>query len=191
VRSGPKRKAPVRRRSERPSSRTNARRLEALIKRARKSAKNVLLIGVGNEMLADDGVGCLIANDLGGLESQGFIAASIGTAIENSSHLIRRHKPGLLIITDAAVGIARKDTWALVPPARLDVLCHSTHALPLPLLISAWRNEAPDLDVRFLGIVPHVVEFGAEPSRQAMQARAEIVAMIRKALDEENQRQDT
>jgi hypothetical protein len=40
----------------------------------------------------------------------------------------------------------------LFPPDQLDSMCHSTHSIPLSMLISYWQKEVPNLQVHFLGI---------------------------------------
>ena len=43
-------------------------------------------------------------------------------------------------------------SWDLYPTDQLDSMCHSTHSIPLSMLISFWQKEIPGLEVYFLGI---------------------------------------
>jgi len=156
-------------------------RLRRLLERVARRGQPLLVVGIGNEMLGDDAVGHLLAEDLASIRRDGFLAAVVGIAIENAGPLIRRHRPDVLVVLDAAIGLGRAP-WGFVPPSRLDTFCHSTHSVPLSLLITAWRTDNPRLEVSFIGVTPHSSELGAPLSREAAAARAEIAAIFRECL---------
>ncbi|HVN75354.1 MAG TPA: hydrogenase maturation protease [Thermoanaerobaculaceae bacterium] len=156
-------------------------RLRRLLERAAKRRQRLLVLGIGNEMLGDDAVGHLLAEELAPLEREGFVAAAVGVAIENAGPLVRRHRPNVLLLIDAATGLGRAP-WAFVPPSRLDSFCHSTHSVPLSLLVAAWKTDNPALAVRFIGVTPHSNELGAPLSPRVAAARAEIARIFRECL---------
>lgn len=133
-------------------------RLRSLLQRAQRKGARILVMGIGNELLGDDAVGVLIAQDLTGLNSETFLSVPVGISVENASHLVRRHRADLVILLDAASGIGGED-WAFVPTSRLDTFCHSTHSLPLYLFVRIWKEDNPALDVRFIGITPQESTF--------------------------------
>ncbi len=158
-----------------------AERLRRLLARVAERNLRLLVLGVGNEMLGDDAVGHLLAEDLAAIPRDGFLAAGAGVAIENAGPLVRRHRPDVVILLDAATGLGRR-SWGFVPPARLDSACHSTHSVPLSLLVAAWRADAPHLEVAFIGVTPLASELGALLSEPVAAARAEIAAIFRECL---------
>ncbi len=153
-----------------------------------RTKAHLLVLGVGNELLGDDAVGHLLAEDLAAIRREGFVSAGVGVAIENAGPLVRRHRPDVLILIDAATGIGRSP-WAFVPPSRLDTFCHSTHSVPLPLLIAAWKSDNPRLQAFFIGITPHANDLATPLSFQVAAARSEIAAIFRQCLLEQAEEQ--
>jgi hydrogenase maturation protease len=149
----------------------------------RRVTATLRTLGIGNEMLGDDAVGSLIARDLEGMGAERFAAASVGIAVENSAHLVKRFGADLLILVDAIAGSARsRHGWRFVAPERLDTFCHSTHSVPLSLFVRIWKEDNPALDVRFLGVRVVSKELGASLSPPVAAARIEIVGVFRSVL---------
>ena len=61
-----------------------AERLRQLLTRVRRRGLRVLVLGIGNEMLGDDAVGHLLAQDLSAVEAEGFLSVPVGVAISNT-----------------------------------------------------------------------------------------------------------
>lgn len=113
----------------------------------------MVLLGVGNPLRGDDAVAHELAASLAGLNGARFQAHATGTAIENATHYVRKASGGLLLIVDAVFDETLDEgAWDFIPAARLDTFCHTTHSIPLSLLISIWQQEIPDLEIHFLGI---------------------------------------
>ena len=129
-------------------------------------------------MLGDDAIGVLIARDLEALNSETFLAVPVGIGVENAGHLIRRHRADVVLIFDAVAAPGRKP-WLFVPPSRLDTFCHSTHSVPLSLLIRAWQQDSPAVRVHFIGIRPRLVALGAPLSPEVASVRTEIVGLFK------------
>ena len=156
-------------------------RLRRLLARTRRRGARLLVIGIGNEILGDDAVGHLIAEELAPLSRDGFLACGVGVAVENAGTLVRRHRPDVALLVDAATGTGRLP-WAFLPVLRLDTFCHSTHSVPLPLLVGAWRADNPALQAFFIGVAPGSNELGAPLTHRVAGARAEIVGIFRECL---------
>jgi hydrogenase 3 maturation protease len=155
--------------------------LRRLLVRVRQHGLRLLVLGIGNEMLGDDAVGHLLARDLASIESEGYLSVPVGVAIENAAHLVSRHRADIVILIDAAEGIGRSE-WGFVQPSRLDSSCHSTHSVPLSLLVTAWKAEHPDLEVHFIGVRPSSSGFGDALSDGVAAGRAEIERVFRELL---------
>ncbi len=113
----------------------------------------LLILGIGNPLRGDDAIGHLLAEGLESLDREGFQAHAVGTAVENAMSWIRQMAGGTLLLVDAVFDESLEEgAWALYPPGQIDSICHSTHSIPLSMLISFWQNEVPGLQVHFLGI---------------------------------------
>jgi hydrogenase 3 maturation protease len=113
----------------------------------------LVLLGMGNPLRGDDAIGHLLAKKLEPLDRPGFQAHAVGTAVENAMSWVRQAAGGAILLADAVFDEALEEgSWALYPPDRLDSMCHSTHSIPLSMLISFWLKEVPGIQVHFLGI---------------------------------------
>jgi hydrogenase maturation protease len=116
-------------------------------------ARPLLLLGMGNPLRGDDAIGHLLAKELEGIDSPGFQAHAVGTAIENAMCWIRGMAGGTLLLVDAVFDESVDEgSWAIYPSDQLDSVCHTTHSIPLSLLISFWQMEVPEIKIYFLGI---------------------------------------
>lgn len=158
-----------------------AARLRRILSQARSRGQTILLLGLGNEMLGDDAVGCRVAADLAAAGLPGFHSYSAGIAVENVTHLVRETGADILFLIDAAttagscVSPAPAKRWDFYPADSLDTFCHTTHSVPLSLLISYWLGESPELTVHFLGIRIFQAGMFAPLSPAVEEARREIV----------------
>ena len=191
---------------------TPASRLRGILREARRTGRRVLLFGIGNELRADDAVGFLIAQDLAAPSEQSFhaeaqsrredsdplrlcasacdsgphsglIAVPVGTALENAAGLVTKHAADVVFLVDAVRPPRRNArTWAFYEPDRLDAFIHSTHSVPMRLLVRWWQEERPGIAVHFLGIrIGDVTPFGGiSPAVES--ARREIVEIFRSLL---------
>ncbi len=116
-------------------------------------ARPLLLLGMGNPLRGDDAIGHRLAEALEAHNSEGFQAHAVGTAVENAMRWIRETAGGTVLLVDAVFDESLPEgSWALYPSDRLDSMCHSTHSIPLSMLIAYWQKEVPGLRVHFLGI---------------------------------------
>jgi hydrogenase maturation protease len=113
----------------------------------------LLILGVGNPLRGDDAIGNRLAEELEPFNASGFQAHAVGVAVENAMRWIRETAGGTVLLVDAVFDeLLPEGEWALYPPDQIDSKCHSTHSIPLSLLMSYWRQEVPDIRIDFLGI---------------------------------------
>jgi len=113
----------------------------------------LLLLGIGNPLRGDDAIGHMLAQELESMNGSGFQAQAVGTAVENATRWIREAAGGAILLVDAVFDESLDEgLWALYPADRLDSICHTTHSIPLSLLISYWLKDIPELAIYFLGI---------------------------------------
>ena len=97
-----------------------------------KSNNCNVILGIGNSMRGDDGAGSFVANNF---KHPQWITIDGKSAPENFTSIIKRIKPQLLIIIDAAwMGINAGD-FILIPPNKIISLQLSTHSMPISFLI--------------------------------------------------------
>jgi len=139
-----------------------------------------VLLGVGNTLLSDDGVGCWIADSFSsdGLSSGGWRAFHGGTAPENFTAPIRRLEPELLVIVDAADMGLPPGSIRIIPPDQIDDTSIGTHMLPLSHLIHYLSTDIQT--ILFFGIQPETIGPGEELSPVVQTAAEALINILKK-----------
>ncbi|HDQ07670.1 MAG TPA: hydrogenase 3 maturation endopeptidase HyCI [Methanoculleus sp.] len=108
-----------------------------------------ILLGVGNSLRGDDGVGCYIADNF---RADDWMAINCATAPENFSGIVRKQHPELLVIVDAAAMGLGPGTFRRVAPEMIEDVGLGTHMLALSHLIGYVSGYAGE--ILFIGIEP-------------------------------------
>ncbi|MEW5825967.1 MAG: hydrogenase 3 maturation endopeptidase HyCI [Candidatus Bipolaricaulota bacterium] len=115
-----------------------------------------LLLGVGNRLGGDDGIGPALAAQLSG--AAGWQTVDCGVAVENACGIVAREAPDLLVVVDAARMGLSPGAVRRVPIEATERLLVSTHALPLSFL---WpRLTGGARRTVFLGVEPATLALG-------------------------------
>ena len=132
-----------------------------------------IVLGVGNRLGGDDAAGTCLVEMLNQRRKKAEADAPIevtaidaGTAPESYTSVIRRHRPDLLILVDAADMGLPPGALRTIPPEKISILSFSTHHMPLSMFISYVE--------RFCG---KVLLIGVQPER--MQAGRRISEAVR------------
>jgi hydrogenase 3 maturation protease len=113
----------------------------------------IVVLGVGNSLRGDDGVGPVVAEIIVALKLSEVIAYNCGTTPENFTGVVRRAWPELLVIVDAAEMGLPAGSVRRIPVGRIHDTAIGTHMLALSHL------------VRFLvDVVDQVVVVGVQPA---------------------------
>jgi len=131
-----------------------------------------VILGIGNTLKGDDGVGPCICERLTGCVSAHVIDA--GTVPENHIARIARLRPDNLLVIDAMDFRADPGTIRLFDPSDIPSVALSTHTLSPRLFVDLLQREA-EVAVRFLGVQPSQTQFGV-PLSEAVQSAVEVLA---------------
>jgi hydrogenase 3 maturation protease len=141
----------------------------------------IAILGIGNELRADDAAGMLVVRRLLKCDCA-FDKASIrviqaGQAPENSTWTLRGFEPHLILLVDAADMDEIAGTVHWIAMEDISGLSASTHSLPLSMLAS-YLNHEFDCQVALLGIQPASNDVGGPVSLEVLQAVEEIVTEL-------------
>lgn len=134
-----------------------------------------ILLGVGNRLSADDGVGPLVAERL--QDAGGWHAIDAGIALENASGIVARERPDQLVIVDAARMGLDPGSIRRVPIGSCDRMLATTHGLPLAFVIERLGDAAGAVEL--IGIEPEVLAFGSSMSQSVADAAGRLVGILR------------
>ncbi len=141
-----------------------------------QNSKRIAVLGVGNEDKGDDGAGVEFVKILRAkIKSPDLLLTEAGKTPENFTGEIKRFKPDLTLLVDAADFGGRPGEVILASPDMIKGASFSTHSLPLSVLAEYIQRETGST-VLLLGIQPKQIELGAELS-------AEVKSTIRRLTD--------
>lgn len=164
-----------------PSPRTEdaawQRSLHEMLRSLQKGSgpTRLALLGIGNELSADDGAGVLVARALRarlGLQKE-YLVLEAGTVPENFGGPLRRFQPDLVLMVDAVQMDASPGTIVWLDWQQIDGLSASTHTLP-PSVLATYLVSELKCQVALLGIQIAHLDFG-QPLSAPVQAAADAV----------------
>ncbi|WP_301665063.1 hydrogenase 3 maturation endopeptidase HyCI [Methanoculleus frigidifontis] len=134
-----------------------------------------MLLGVGNTLRGDDGVGSYVAHRM---EDGDWNALDCGTVPENFTGVVRRNHPALLVFVDAADMGVPPGEFRIVPKGRIQDVSIGTHSLPLSHLIDFLAGVAET--ILFIGIQPAIVRDGEYLSEPVQEGAERLITVLKK-----------
>jgi hydrogenase 3 maturation protease len=157
--------------------------LASLNKAARKADPRVSFLGIGNVLNGDDAAGVWLARRLISLipQSDKLLILNCGQVPENAVGALRRFKPNLVILLDAADfgGLPGEIRW--IDPQDTSGFSASSHSLPFSVL-SGYLTREFKCDVGLLGIQPSSLDFDAGLSSPVKNSIAEMLQYLVETL---------
>ena len=142
-----------------------------------------VVIGVGNELKADDGIGLSVAKQLQdegmGDKDTMVIPAEVP---ENYIQPIAKFRPELLVLVDTADFQGKSGEVRAIKDEEISKVFTSTHSVPLILFIEAIKKQAPKTRTIFIGIQPKQLAFGKPMSPEVKKAGRTAADAIRKIV---------
>lgn len=131
----------------------------------------VAVLGIGHELCGDDAAGIMLARKLiakaGNYE--GMLALETGPAPENFTGTVRRFRPDLVLLVDAAQMDSAPGEIRWLDWENLSGISASTHTMPLDIIV-AYLTAELNCQAGFLGIQPAGNAVGAPLSPQVREA---------------------
>jgi hydrogenase 3 maturation protease len=144
--------------------------MEALgLEKFLKDCEKLVIMGVGNEMKGDDGVGIYIVKEIAkrfGKYSndeiikinENIILLNCGTVPENFTDVLKKENPTHILIIDAALMNEKIGEIKAINPEDIANVGFSTHALPLSIIIKYIRKSI-NTKITVIGIEPKIIDF--------------------------------
>jgi len=134
-----------------------------------------VIVGIGNVLKGDDGVGPFVCQQLTGKVCADLIDA--GTVPENYIHPIIKKTPQSLLIIDAMDFGASPGAISIFKPDQLNSSAFTTHTLS-PRIFVDMIAQATKVDVYFVGIQPAQTQLGQPMSAEVSQAVQELIHIL-------------
>lgn len=141
---------------------------------------DVLVLGVGNTLMGDEGIGVYVIKELEKKKLSGNIELiDAGTALFSIVHLLRKRKK--IVIIDAAKGGGKPGTiYRILPPqikSRHKRLL-SLHEMGLMESLNSLEDREKPQDIVIIGVEPASIDWGLQLSSIVQQKLPEIVKIV-------------
>lgn len=158
----------------------------ALTSKPGKPRQRLAVVGIGNELNADDAVGVLVVRALDQYLSQtnrpeAVLLIEGGPAPENFTAPLRRFCPNMVLLIDAVQMEAAPGTTAWLEWQNAQGFSASTHTLP-PTLFGQFLTSELSCRVALLGIQVESVEFDQPIAPAVKKAATRLARRLLKIL---------
>lgn len=133
-----------------------------------------LLIGIGNELRADDGAGPWAAQNF---QAAGWQTLDCGIMPENYTSKIKKIAPERIVFLDAADLDIPPGEFRIVPKDKIADLSTGTHNQPISLMMD-FLAMSMDVEMIFIGIQPAVVTNGTGLSPEVFQGLEKLFPIL-------------
>lgn len=121
-------------------------------------AKKVAVLGIGNDLRTDDGIGPLVVERLR-IEHSNLMIENVGSVPEGFARPLSDFGAERVIMVDAADMRKEPGHIELVTKDRIGGISISTHSMPLSLLMMYLEQET-GAETILIGIQPKSLQFG-------------------------------
>ena len=146
-----------------------------------KAYKKLVIMGIGNDICGDDGIGPYIVENIKHLESSNVSILNVTTAPENFTGKIRKIDPTHIIIVDAVIMNEGPGKIKIVKKEEVAGVSLSTHSMSLSYLVNYLELEKP-YNILFIGIEPESMELGQGLSPLVKSSSDEIINIFTEIL---------
>jgi hydrogenase 3 maturation protease len=154
------------------------------LKRFLKNHGKIAILGIGNEIKGDDGLGSAIAKKLSELfhDDNNIFVFDGGTVPENYTGSIRKENPTHIILVDAVEMKKEPGYIRVVQKEEIANYNISTHAMPISFLIKFMETTIGG-EIILIGIQPKSMELAEGISKEVEKSIAIVVNTLFKSLN--------
>ena len=142
--------------------------------------EKLIVLGVGNELKSDDGVGPFIIKKLKeeNIENENLLFIDAETVPENFTGKIRKENPTHLIIVDACLMNMQPGDMQIVDKDDFAEIGISTHSMSLSFFVKYLEKDT-EFGIIFVGIEPETMEWGAKPTPKVEKAADDFIEILK------------
>ena len=142
-----------------------------------------MILGIGNEIKGDDGLGPIIAKKSSALFDKNIIVFDGGTVPENYTGSIRKEKPTHIVLIDAVDMKKEPGYIRVVEKEEIANYNISTHAMPISYLIK-YIETTIGAQIILVGVQPKSMGFAEPVSKEVEKSIDEVVSTFYKVIKE-------
>ncbi len=138
------------------------------------NSKKYFLMGIGNILRGDDGIGSIIAKNF---KDNDWFSLDCGVAPENFTSIIKKNAPHLVVLIDVVEMDLKPGEFKIIPPEKINTMHLTTHSIPLSFLISYLKNFTRE--IIFIGIQPKIIDYSTSISPEILRSSQEIIKILK------------
>ena len=145
------------------------------------NCEKLIVLGVGNELKSDDGVGPFIINKLKeeNIENnKRLLFINAKTVPENFTGKIRKENPTHIIIVDACLMGCEPGEMKIVNRYDFANIGISTHSMSLSFFVR-YLEKDNDFRITFVGIEPETMDWGEKPTPKVEKTAYEFIDTLK------------
>lgn len=153
------------------------------MKKFLKGYEKIVILGIGNEIKGDDGLGPIITKKSSLLfdKNKDIVVFDGGTVPENYTGLIRNENPTHIILVDAVDMKKEPGYIRVVEKEEIANYNISTHAMPVSYLIK-YIETTIGAQIILVGVQPKSMGFAEPVSKEVAESIEEIVSTFDKLI---------
>jgi hydrogenase 3 maturation protease len=145
-------------------------------------AKKLAILGIGNELRTDDGLGPFIVENIN-FEDSSVLIENVGSVPEAFTCPLAEFGAERIIMVDAADMQKQPVYMELVTKDRIGGIALSTHSMPLSFLMMYLEQETGGRTI-LLGVQPKNVQFGEGMTPEIQNVAERIIQLLQHLLTE-------
>lgn len=157
--------------------------LELQLEEFLSNYEKLIILGVGNELKCDDGIGPFIIKKLqeADVENQELLLINAETVPENFTGKIRKENPTHLIIIDACLMGCDAGEIKIVDHDDFANIGISTHSMSLSFFAKYLQKDL-DFSMAFIGIEPESMDYNERPTKTVEKSALDFIDLLREIL---------
>ncbi|MFW9803612.1 MAG: hydrogenase maturation peptidase HycI [Candidatus Thorarchaeota archaeon] len=144
-------------------------------------AKKIAVLGVGNDLRSDDGLGLVIVDGLKHMQGPNLLVENVGSVPEAFASNLTDFGAEKVIMVDAADMLRPPGHIELITKDRIGGITISTHRMPLSLLMQ-YLEDRTGAQTLLLGVQPKNIEFGEGLSPEIQTVTEKIISTLETML---------
>lgn len=145
-------------------------------------AKKIAILGIGNELRTDDGLGLFIVENIS-IEAPSLLIENVGSVPEAFTRSLAEFGAERIIMIDAADMQKPPGYVQLVTKDRITGIALSTHSMPLSFLMMYLEQETGGHTI-LLGVQPQNIQFGEGMTPQIENVAKELISTLERLLSD-------
>ena len=157
--------------------------MEGQLKEFLSGCEKLIVLGIGNQLKCDDGIGPFIINKLkkADIENDRLLLIDAETVPENFTGKIRKENPTHIMLIDACLMDSEPGDIRIVDYEDFANIGISTHSMSLSYFVK-YLQQGNDFKIIFVGIEPESMDYSDSPTEIVERSALDFIDLLKGIL---------